>query len=145
MCAPEFYLQLPPSHTSHLAKLSLNLFNCGSPANNLIPVKSWGVLDILTSHVRNRLGYAILSGVKSVVSSFARTLYVLWLQTTGLMFAAFTVMGSSAMVRLGRVHAWKADPRRFWTTLGFTAVCFGFTIMSFVKAKWRQSANRAKS
>lgn len=108
-------------------------------------VKSWGVLDILTSHVRNRLGYAILSGAKSVVSSFARTIYVLWLQTTGLMFGAFTMIGGSALVRLYRAHAWKGDPHRFWTTLGFTMVCFGFTIMSFVKAKRRQTTNRAKA
>ncbi|HEY6248730.1 MAG TPA: hypothetical protein VI685_02150 [Candidatus Angelobacter sp.] len=103
------------------------------------------MLNILTSHVRNRLGYAVLSGVKSVVSSFARTLYVLWLQITGLMFAAFTLIGSSAMLRLYRAHAWKVDPLRFWTTLGFTTVCFGFTIMSFVKAKRRQTTNRAKT
>jgi len=103
------------------------------------------VLNILTSHVRSRLGYAVLSGVKAMFSSFARTLYVLWLQTTGLMFGAFTAFGVSAMVRLYRAHAWMSDPRRFWTTLGFTVVCAGFTIMSFVKAKRRQTTNRAKS
>ena len=97
------------------------------------------MLNILTSQVRNRLGYAILSGVRSMVSSFARTLYVLWLQTTGLMFGAFTAMGTSALVRLWRAHAWQADPRRFWTTAAFTAVCLGFTVMSFVKAKRRQA------
>jgi len=101
------------------------------------------VLNVLSSHIRSRLGYAILSGVKAAVSSFARTLYVLWLQTTGLMFAAFTLFGASAIVRLYRAHAWTADPRRFWITLGFTAVCFGFTIMSFWKAKRRQASNRA--
>jgi len=102
------------------------------------------VLNILTSQVRNRLGYAVLSGVKAAASSFARTLYVLWLQTTGLMFAAFTLIGSSALVRLSRSHAWKGDPHRFWTSVVFTTVCFGFTIMSFVKAKRRETTNRAK-
>ena len=101
------------------------------------------MLNILASHVRNRLGYAILSGVRSMVSSFARTLYVLWLQSTGLVFGAFTMVGGSAVVRLWHAHAWKSDPRRFWTTLAFTLVCLGFTIMSFVKAKRRQTVNRA--
>jgi|SRR5215471_13874416 len=101
------------------------------------------VLNVLSSHVRSRLGYALLSGLKAVVWSFARTLYVLWLQTTGLMFAAFTFLGASAMVRLYRAHAWTADPRRFWITLAFTLVCLGFTIVSFWKAKRRQAINRA--
>ena len=101
------------------------------------------MLNILTSQVRNRLGYAILSGLRSMVSSFARTLYVLWLQTTGLMFGAFTVMGVSALTRLWRIHAWQGDPRRFWTTVTFTGICLGFTVMSFVKAKRRQTVNRA--
>lgn len=121
------------------------MINFGGLVRGQHLVKSWNVLNTLTSHVRNRLGYAVLSGLKSVASSFARTLYVLWLQTTGLMFAAFTLVGGSAMVRLSRAHAWKGDPHRFWTTLCFTTVCFGFTIMSFVKAKRRQTTNRAKA
>lgn len=99
------------------------------------------MLNILTSQVRalarNRIGYAVFSGVKAAASSFAKTLYVLWLQTTGLMFAAFTAMGGSAMFRLYRKHAWTNDPRRFWITLTFTLVCLGFTVMSFWKAKRR--------
>jgi hypothetical protein len=99
------------------------------------------VLNIIASQVRalarNRIGYAVFSGVKAAAYSFAKTLYVLWLQTTGLMFGAFTVFGGTAMVRLYRAHAWTGDPRRFWITLAFTATCFGFTIMSFWKAKRR--------
>lgn len=97
------------------------------------------MLNILTSQVRalarNRIGYAVFSGVKAAASAFAKTLYVLWLQTTGLMFAAFTLMGVTALVRLYHAHARINDPRRFWITLVFTAVCFGFTVMSFWKAK----------
>jgi hypothetical protein len=99
------------------------------------------MLNILASQVkalaRHRIGYAIFSGVKAAASSFAKTLYVLWLQTTGLMFGAFTAIGGSALFRLYPKHAWITDPRRFWTTLTFTLVCLGFTIMSFVKAKRR--------
>ncbi|HEY6349308.1 MAG TPA: hypothetical protein VI636_07860 [Candidatus Angelobacter sp.] len=129
---------------SHSDETSSVLPDFDHSANKLLPVRLWDVLNSLTSHVRSRLGYAVLSGVKSVVSSFARTLYVLWLQITGLMFAAFTLIGVSSLVRLCRAHAWKGDPHRFWTTICFTTVCFGFTIMSFVKAKRRQTTNPAK-
>ena len=97
------------------------------------------MLDMITGHVKSRLGYAVLSGVKAMVSSFARTLYVLWLQTTGLVFGAFTAVGVSQLVKLSRQHAWHSDPRRFWTIVGFTAVCAGFTVMSFWKAKRRST------
>ena len=84
---------------------------------------------------RNRLGYAIFSGVKAAVTSFGRTFYILWLEMTGFIFAVFTVMGGSAAFKEFRAHAWTTDPRRFWTTLGFTIVCLWFTITSFWKAK----------
>jgi hypothetical protein len=100
------------------------------------------VLQILSSHVRQRLGYAVLSGVKAAASSIARTVYVLWLQTTGLVFGAFTVFGGSQMVRLYRQHAWASDAPRFWTTLGFTLVCLVFTMVSFSKAKRREAQSR---
>ena len=96
--------------------------------------------DLLSTHVKSRLGYAVLSGLKTVATSFARTLYVLWLQSTGLIFGVFTVLGGSQMVKLYRLHAWTADPRRFWITLAFTLVCLGFTIVSFWKAKRRQAS-----
>lgn len=99
------------------------------------------MLNIIASQVRalarNRIGYAVFSGVKAAVSSFAKTLYVLWLQTTGLMFGAFTVLGGLGVVRAYRMHGWGGDPKRLWITVTFTVVCFGFTVMSFWKAKRR--------
>jgi hypothetical protein len=99
------------------------------------------MLNILTNQVkamaRNRIGFAIYSGARAVVVSFARTFYVLWLQTTGLMFAVFTLMGASAMVKLQHNHARFNDPHRYWITLSFTAVCLLFTVVSFFKAKRR--------
>lgn len=99
------------------------------------------MLNILSSQVRalarNRIGYALFSGVKATLTSFARTLYVLWLQTTGLMFAAFTLMGVTATSRVYKAHGWRGDPSRFWTAAAFTAVCLMFTVMSFWKAKRR--------
>lgn len=88
---------------------------------------------------RNRIGYAVLSGVRAAAASFARTLYVLWLQTTGLVFGAFTALGAAAVFKVYRAHAFSRDPLRFWTTLVFTLICFGFTVMSFAKAKRRSS------
>jgi uncharacterized membrane protein len=106
------------------------------------------MLNILASQVRalarNRIGYAVFSGVKAAVSSLARVFYVLWLQTTGLVFAAFTAMGGASAYRLyrahsvtDRTHSLSDDPRKFWITVIFTVVCFGFTVMSFWKAKSR--------
>ena len=96
--------------------------------------------DMISSHIKSRLGYAVFSGLKAVAKSFARTLYILWLQSTGLIFGVFTVLGGSHMVKLYRQHAWTADPRRFWITLAFTVTCLGFTIVSFWKAKRRQAS-----
>ena len=102
------------------------------------------MLNIIASQVRalarHRIGYALFSGVKAAASSFAKTLYVLWLQTTGLMFGAFTVLGGAGVVKAYRTHGWTGDPRRLWITVAFTVVCFGFTIMSFWKAKKRARA-----
>jgi hypothetical protein len=99
--------------------------------------------DLLLNQVkalaRNRIGYAVFRGVKVALSSILRTLYVLWLQTTGFVFGVFTVMGAAALVRLSRAHAWDHDPQRFWLTLVFTAVCLSFTLMSFWKAKRRSN------
>ena len=99
--------------------------------------------NVISSHIKSRLGYAVFSGLKAVATSFARTLYVLWLQSTGLIFGVFTVLGGSHMLRLYRQHAWTGDPRRFWITLAFTVTCLGFTIVSFWKAKRRQRTSRA--
>jgi hypothetical protein len=93
---------------------------------------------------KNRLGNALFSGTKTVVFSFARILYVLWLQVTGVVFAAFTLMGASALVGLYRKHAWIGDPRRFWVTAGFTIGCGLLTIWSFLRASRTEKKSKAK-
>ena len=60
---------------------------------------------------RNRIGYALFSGVKAAFSSFAKTLYVLWLQTTGLMFGAFTAVGVMHVGRVYRTQGLNGDPQ----------------------------------
>jgi len=94
---------------------------------------------------KNRLGNALFKGTKTVVFAFARILYVLWLQVTGVAFAAFTIMGASAFVGLYRRHAWVGDPRRFWVTAGFTIGCGVLTIWSFLRASRTEKKSRPKS
>jgi hypothetical protein len=84
---------------------------------------------------QGRLGAALFKGAKTVVFAFARALYVLWLEITGVAFAAFAIMGSSSLVGLYRRQAWVGDKHRFWTTVGFTIACGWLTIVSFWRAR----------
>ncbi len=83
---------------------------------------------------RERLMGAIFAGAKTLLFSFARTLYVLWLQVTGLVFVLFAATGGSALVRQYRADHF-ADRHRFWLTVLFTGVCAWFGLVSFVRAK----------
>ena len=83
---------------------------------------------------RDRLLSAILAGGKTLVVSFAKTLYALWLEVTGLMFAIFAVMGGSALFKQYRANHF-TDRKHFWTILAFTVVCGWFTLVSFTRAK----------
>jgi hypothetical protein len=85
--------------------------------------------------VQGRLTHAIFSGFKAVATSFGRTLYVLWLEMTGFVFAIFTVISGSALLRQYRAHAWLADKPRFWATIAFTSVSAWFTFTSFFRAR----------
>jgi hypothetical protein len=58
----------------------------------------------------------------------------LWLEVTGLIFALFTVVGGSALVRQYRADH-MANLRHAVTVAGFTLVCGWFTVVSFVKAR----------
>jgi len=81
------------------------------------------------------LGFALVQGAKTFVFAVARTVYVLWLEVTGVAFAAFTIMGASSLVGLYRKHAWIADKNRFWITVFFTVACAWLTITSFWRAR----------
>ena len=83
---------------------------------------------------RDRLLGAIFAGAKTMLVSFARTFYVLWLQVTGLLFVLFAVTGGSALIRQYRADHF-ADRHRFWLTVLFTAVCAWFGVVSFVRAR----------
>ena len=84
---------------------------------------------------QSRLGAALLSGAKTVAVSIFKTMYVLWLEITGVAFAAFAIMGGSSLIGLYRKQAWLSDKHRFWTTVGFTIVCVWLTVMSFWRAR----------
>lgn len=83
---------------------------------------------------KDRLLGAIFAGGKTMLVSFARTFYVLWLQVTGLMFVLFTITGGSALIRQYRADHF-ADRHRFWLTVAFTVVCAWFGLVSFFRAR----------
>jgi hypothetical protein len=88
---------------------------------------------------KDRFLNAVFAGGKSLVVSLSRTLYVFWLQTTGLFFLAFTAGGTFSLMRqYSRDHF--ADHKRFLIESAFTLVCGYFTLHSFLKA--RRTAKR---
>ena len=83
---------------------------------------------------RNRTLHAFLVAGKGFAISFAKTMYALWLEVTGLLFAVLMVAGASALVRqYGHDHF--ADRRRLIGVSIFTVVCAYFAVVSFVRAK----------
>ena len=82
---------------------------------------------------KDRLLKAIFAGGKTIMVSFARTLYALWLQVTGLIFVMFTVMSGSALVKQYRADHF-ADRKRLWFTAVFLMVSLWFTLVSFRRA-----------
>ncbi|HLY97840.1 MAG TPA: hypothetical protein VKT33_02120 [Candidatus Angelobacter sp.] len=84
--------------------------------------------------IRNRLFSAVFSGAKTMVVSFLRIMYVLWLQVTGVIFAALTLSASTALIKQYRMGTVATDRQRFWVTLTAAVVCGWFTLVSFVRA-----------
>ena len=93
-----------------------------------------GVKNALQTVVKkDRVLNAVFAGGKSFVVSVSRTFYAFWLQTTGLMFVLFTVLGSASLVRQYHKDHF-ADHQRATIEAIFTGVCLYFTIHSFIKA-----------
>ena len=86
---------------------------------------------------KDRLLKAAFAGGKSLVVSFGRAFYALWLQTTGLMFVFFTLGGAASLVRQYRRDHF-ADHQRLAIETIFTLVCLWFTMVSFSRAKRTQ-------
>lgn len=87
-----------------------------------------------TAAKKGRLMGAILAGGKTIVVSFLRTMYVLWLQVTGLIFVVFAVMGASALAMQYKKDHF-ADRHRLYITILFIGVCAWFGLVSFFRAK----------
>jgi hypothetical protein len=83
---------------------------------------------------RSRLGRALLVAGKTLVISVFKTLYALWLEVTGLVFAVLTVMGANDLVRHYRIDH-LADRKRLLTVSLFILVCAWFTVLSYVRAQ----------
>jgi len=83
---------------------------------------------------RDRLIGAIFAGGKTLIVSFLKTFYALWLETTGLLFGAFTVMGGAALLRQYRADHFH-DHQRFLLVGVFTVVCAWGTLVSFMRAR----------
>lgn len=88
----------------------------------------------LQRSTRGRVAHALLVAGKGFLISVLKTLYSLWLEVTGLIFAMLTVAGGSALVRQFRTDH-LADHTRFLAVSGFTLACGWFTVFSFVKAR----------
>ena len=84
---------------------------------------------------RKRLGYAVFVGAKTLVVSFARTLYALWMEVTGLLFAIFAVMGAAALIKFYRANPQMPDRHKLWSGVIFTVICAWFTVVSFWKSR----------
>jgi len=91
-------------------------------------------ISIAKGVLQNRVANALLVAGKGFIVTAAKTFYALWLQMTGLIFAVFTVVGSSDLVRHYRMDHLQ-DHRRTAVVALFTVVCGWCTVLSFVKAR----------
>lgn len=82
---------------------------------------------------RSRLGRALLVAGKTLLISFFKTIYALWLEATGLIFAFLAVLGASDLVRHYRADH-HIDSKRLITVSGFILVCAWFTVLSYLRA-----------
>jgi hypothetical protein len=83
---------------------------------------------------RDRLVGAVFVAGKTLIVSFVKTFYALWLEVTGLLFAMFAVAGGAALVRQYRADHFH-DHQRFLLVGALTVVCTWFTLVSFVRAR----------
>jgi hypothetical protein len=82
-----------------------------------------------------RVVRAAWAATRAVGSSLVRAAHLLWLQITGLLFAAFAVTGMLAVVReYGKYSEGKTGPGRVIATLAFSLVFAWFGASSFWRA-----------
>ena len=93
---------------------------------------------------RSRTGAAVLTGVRTTLSSFGRVLHQLWLEVTGFTFLAMAGIGALAGFReyakYQAGHA--AGPGRLIVAACFTATFGWFGLSSFWRVNRRVSKQR---
>jgi hypothetical protein len=82
---------------------------------------------------KDKLLGAIFAGGKTIVISFGRTLYALWLQVTGLFFILFSLLAAKMLWKQYQVNHF-ADRVRFWEAVVFLCISLWFTLVSFRRA-----------
>jgi hypothetical protein len=84
----------------------------------------------------SRLGRAAWSAACGTLSSLARAARLLFLQVTGLLFVAFAIAGSIALVDEYRAYAaGKMGPERALLALAFVLLFAWFGVSSFWRAR----------
>jgi hypothetical protein len=83
----------------------------------------------------SRLGNALFSGARALATSFARTLYSLWLEIVGVVAAVFAVRAGLEVAKVYRTFGMSGDPKRVWVTLAVTLFCGWFSVACFQKAR----------
>lgn len=83
---------------------------------------------------RSRIVHALLVAGKGFAITLLKTLYSLWLEVTGLLFAMITAWGGWDLVHQYRVNHF-ADHSRLLVVTAVTLACAWFTVFSFVKAR----------
>jgi hypothetical protein len=82
-----------------------------------------------------RFASAALAGARATLASFAHTLHLFLLQTTGLFFAVFAAIGGVAAIReYQKYAAGQATAGRIALAAGFAVVFAYFAVSSFVRA-----------
>jgi len=92
---------------------------------------------------RNRIGAAVLSGMRATAHSFGRVLHQLWLEVTGFTFLAIAGIGAVAGMReYGKYQSGHASgPGRLLLAVCFTVSFTWFGLSSF----WRIKRKKLKA
>lgn len=85
---------------------------------------------------RSRTVNAMMSGVRTTVSSFARAGHMLWLEVTGTLFLSIALFGAAALVReYMKYQARQATAGRVALIVAFTVTFAWFGVSSFWKVR----------
>lgn len=100
---------------------------------------AWAVQMVSAKAQRNRLGGAVLSGVRATAASLGKVLHILWLEVTGFIFLCLGLIGLGAAVHEYHKYGMGlGNLNKIWAA-GLFAVLFAyFGITSFWRARRRK-------